>query len=73
MVVTTDENDSREKFDGIFGMGLSASFSWLQNAPEAPMSKVVLHPRNAFSFYVYTDKQRESGYGGEVSVVWIDH
>ena len=67
MVVTTDQDDAREKFDGTFGMGLSAHFSWLQNAPEPPMSNVFLQPRNAFSFYVYIYKKRKSGYGGEVS------
>ena len=67
MVVTANQDDAREKFDGIFGMGLSAPYSMLQDAPESPMTNAVLQPRNAFSFYVYEDKKRKSGYGGEVS------
>ena len=67
MVARVHKNDTGARYDGIFGMALSASSSWLQDGPEAPMSNAVLQPRNAFSFYVYMDKERKSGYGGEVS------
>ena len=57
-------------FDGLFGLGLynqSYYYDYQKYyTPTAPMLNVQLSPKNAFSFYMYEDPERESGFGGEV-------
>ena len=52
-------------YDGLFGLGLDDhSYKYYTLSP--PMLTVQLSPKNAFSFYMYEDPERESGFGGEV-------
>ena len=58
-------------YDGLFGLGLDNNsydneyYNYYTLSP--PMLNVQLSPKKAFSFYMFEDPERKSGFGGEVS------
>ena len=56
-------------YDGLFGLGLDNESYYNYYTLTPPMLNVQLSPKNAFSFYMYEDPERESGFGGEVRYI----
>ena len=73
-MATQSKNPGYDRvYDGLFGLGLDnrSSYNEYYNlyTLTPPMLNVQLSPKNAFSFYMYEDPERESGFGGEVRYI----
>ena len=72
-MATQSKNFNDESYDGLFGLGLDndSYYNEYHNyyTLTPPMLNVQLSPKNAFSFYMYEDPERESGFGGEVRYI----
>ena len=76
-VATQSKNPGYNRvYDGLFGLGLDNHSSYKKYNEyynyytlTPPMLNAQLSPKNAFSFYMYEDPERESGFGGEVRYI----
>ena len=73
-MATQSKNPGYDRmYDDLFGLGLhnhsyyNEYYKYYSLTP--PMLNVQLSPKNAFSFYMYEDPERESGFGGEVRYI----